>query len=357
MERFLSRITSSVGSIKLFGAKIGPMSIKIAMIIVIIFMIPDMITAFNYISSALQDFFKDHSSVKMESWFCNACSKKSLLSHKETRDYIDSQQFSSLRAFMSRHIPFASMCSILKFGSPDIQSFTKGTQKFMPTCSIVSKNIMINPSLLEPGKVFKYEMKHDPFMGSYPALKEGCSGGRLSLEEKTLYVALGSIGAYNSIRELTLFIEDLGAESKELRKQACKELKTHKEVFSNYMKIYMDLCNDKDSDIDSILKVIGHTLIEQSSTGIASWSDSLIIDKTSLYLMMLMTANLKDSHISKKEKEELIVGMILDREKFNFDDPSGSNVFISLEDHLSEVKNLIYNKLGEASMVDRETLN
>ena len=262
----------------------------------------------------------------MESQFNNACFKSKLPKDKKTLERINSQQFSSLKAFMKGEISFKSLDFILKFGLEDVESL-KCLEKedkdiFLDNHSVMSENIVLNPALFDTRRTFKYNLEQNSILDFSQSCIDrstekslGKLENSLSTEDKVLYTALGIIGVRNSEREISNQAQS--SDDYTVKKQSYEELSAYRMTLIQYIKIYIDLCEKENADIDSVIEVVGDTLLDKEKYDEKSWSDKVEIDKTSLLLMLKMSKGLQGNCKSYKKKVNMIIDMVLDKADFN----------------------------------------
>ncbi|MCK5788500.1 MAG: hypothetical protein KAH32_05855, partial [Chlamydiia bacterium] len=90
-------------------------------------------------------------------YFKRSCGVPELLNKKALK-YVNTQQFSALRAFSKKGITFESLYSVLKFGLENLEnvSLERRRDEKVPSlgCIISSNNIALNPALLDSKQKF-----------------------------------------------------------------------------------------------------------------------------------------------------------------------------------------------------------
>ena len=264
---------------------------------------------------------------EMESHFKESCANKELLLNKKALDYVNTQQFSALRAFKESKINFGVLCSILKFGLEGLDNFIPKEENIETDPSleynVMSKDIALNPALLDDKRRFEYDLHKNSIAGVTSQTVEESSPligteSKLSIEEKVLYSGLGLIAAYNDARSSTKQSSlDEGDTTGNL--ETINPLSAKDRILDTYFDTYASFCDESNVDFDSLIRLLDrNTLIEMVSRESVNWITPLkeTIDRTSLVLILRMSESYKISDKPLSQHRENIMEMIIDKNDF-----------------------------------------
>ncbi|MCK5788499.1 MAG: hypothetical protein KAH32_05850 [Chlamydiia bacterium] len=350
MESFLRSLKGSFSKIHEFGLR--GMSNKKNMLIVIIVAVLTTISlrpisrlasaVYKEVTRKLGWNPKDTSGIgfiskSKESMDCfkGSCATPELLNSKKALDYVNTQQFSALRAFGQSKINFESLHTVLRFGLQDLEKIALGKRyedtdedgfkKMQVTSDVVSEYVVLNPALLDNKQSFHFDLQSNILTNiESNSIRDTDSVGEdhnhLSTKEKILYVGLGLIGAYSNVVNTYADMHSQEEGASPAKKEEL-DLLTKKEdkIFREYMEAYIDLCSKNDSSLQDAIKLVDtDILVPQKGLGGGHWKDpkSSMMDKTSLLLILNMSRTLKRSGQLNIGNDHKISGMIIDRDDF-----------------------------------------